>query len=427
MVIGSPPCTRFMGHQHVARMRAEGQAHLSFMVQVYREQMKHGRHFLHEHPEDATSWETEQMQALTNMEGVSEMVADLCRYGLAVKDRAGSLYRAHGSARFVSSAPAVLRELCLRCTGDHDHIPLTCGRAASAFVYPPGLCRAILRGIVEQRRSEGEVPRVAQVSLATGVGLYALGEIESNLEVEVDASAEGTRVGDEEEVMRDTAMETADWARHAWTSTSEYWDANTGEPLPPDLARAARQEEIQFMLEWRVWDEATVAECRRRTGKGPLGGKWVDVNKGDSQNPLVRSRYVAKEIAFHRSDDFFAATPPLEARRLLLSHVASSMGEKIMVIDARKAHLHAAAERLLWSCLPRCAAQGIVLGCAARCMALAMPPRGGRRSSPPSSLPWGFSGASRRHVVSCTVPEVFVVSCTVTTSASPGAAGTWIG
>ncbi len=65
------------------------------------------------------------------------------------------------------------------------------------------------------------------------------------------------------------------------------------------------------------------------------------VNKGDATTPLIRSRFVVKEIATYKTDDFFAATPPLEASRLLLSLAASGAQDtKIEVLDARKAHLH---------------------------------------------------------------------------------------
>ena len=108
------------------------------------------------------------------------------------------------------------------------------------------------------------------------------------------------------------------------------------------------------MLDWRVWDEVPVEQSYQRTGKKPLGGKWVDGNKGDASQPVVRCRYVAQEIAFSRSDDFFAATPPLEALRLLISHAASNrkQGYKILVMDARKAHLHAYADREIYVELP---------------------------------------------------------------------------
>jgi len=73
--------------------------------------------------------------------------------------------------------------------------------------------------------------------------------------------------------------------------------------------------------------------------------------------PNVRCRYVAKEIAYAKCDDFWAAMPPLEALRMLISSAATGRstsrgGRKIMVIDARKAHLHAIPERDLFVELP---------------------------------------------------------------------------
>eukprot|EP00969_Alexandrium_andersonii_P325369 14376999-Alexandrium_andersonii.AAC.1 len=36
--------------------------------------------------------------------------------------------------------------------------------------------------------------------------------------------------------------------------------------------------------------------CQERAGKMPIGGRWVDRNKGDGASHNVRSRYVAKDI-----------------------------------------------------------------------------------------------------------------------------------
>ena len=38
--------------------------HIEFCIELYREQLKHGRYFLHEHPAYATSWQLEAMQRL---------------------------------------------------------------------------------------------------------------------------------------------------------------------------------------------------------------------------------------------------------------------------------------------------------------------------------------------------------------------------
>ena len=50
-----------------------------------------------------------------------------------------------------------------------------------------------------------------------------------------------------------------------------------------------------------------------------MSTKWLDTNKGDSAHPNIRSRFVAREIAHERDTAMFAATPPLEANKLLYS------------------------------------------------------------------------------------------------------------
>ncbi len=152
---------------------------------------------------------------------------------------------------------------------------------------------------------------------------------------------------DAQEHTRDEDEQLAAWPM------GEVWDEITGAALSPELVRQARAEEIKFMLDWGVWERARVTDCWRETGKAPIGSKWVDVNKGDVKKPLIRSRFVVKEIATYKSDDFFAATPPLEALRLLLSMAASSGHDvKVEVLDARKAHLHAFADRTVFVRLP---------------------------------------------------------------------------
>ena len=67
-------------------------------------------------------------------------------------------------------------------------------------------------------------------------------------------------------------------------------------------------------------------------------------NKGDLQNPDVRARLVACEVNDHKSDAFFAGTPPLEAKKLLFSEYASrryaSDGKplEISFVDIKKAY-----------------------------------------------------------------------------------------
>ena len=112
------------------------------------------------------------------------------------------------------------------------------------------------------------------------------------------------------------------------------------------------------MEEWECWERVTWDEAVRGGGRKPIRTRWVDVNKGDEASPDVRARLVAQDFALGRDDSFYAATPPLEALRLLISDLTTGQGEpgggpvKLMLLDAKKAHLHAAAERDLFISLP---------------------------------------------------------------------------
>ena len=90
--------------------------------------------------------------------------------------------------------------------------------------------------------------------------------------------------------------------------------------------------------------------------------RWVDINKGDDEKPEYRSRLVAKEINREKREDLFAATPPLEAKKALLSMATTEgigwkkgkkqKGMKLDFIDVRKAYLHAEVQREVFIELP---------------------------------------------------------------------------
>ena len=73
-----------------------------------------------------------------------------------------------------------------------------------------------------------------------------------------------------------------------------------------------------------------------------LNGRWVLCNKGDLLAPDCRARFVACEVNVGDDLSFFAATPPLEAKRLLLSQWATQRTRKgkrlqLHFADAKKA------------------------------------------------------------------------------------------
>ena len=89
-----------------------------------------------------------------------------------------------------------------------------------------------------------------------------------------------------------------------------FVDDITGQPLNPGLCRIARQKELDYFVSKGVWDMRSVQEARAKMGKPPISVRWVEVNKGDDENPNYRSRLVAREIRMVGEDALFAPTLP---------------------------------------------------------------------------------------------------------------------
>ena len=101
--------------------------------------------------------------------------------------------------------------------------------------------------------------------------------------------------------------------------TEEFYDDISGEPLKPELVEQARLEEMIEVRKHKLYTKVPIKECWDKTGKDPIGVRWVDVNKGDSVHPEYRSRLVAQEFKMDKRIDLFAATPPLECKKAHLS------------------------------------------------------------------------------------------------------------
>ena len=115
---------------------------------------------------------------------------------------------------------------------------------------------------------------------------------------------------------------------------------------------AARAEELAYFDSMGVYEYATLEECRKQTGKSPIGTRWIDVNKGDNNNPKYRSRLVAKEYKVDVRPDLFAATPPTECLRLLLSKAAEDKRQKVLYVDVSRAYFYAKSVRPTYIKLP---------------------------------------------------------------------------
>ena len=137
-------------------------------------------------------------------------------------------------------------------------------------------------------------------------------------------------------------------------------DDISGRALKTDLVRDAREDERRGCIDSNVFSKVPIQDCFKTTGDAPISTRWVDINKGDDANPNYRSRWVGRDFKGNDNDrdDLFAATPPLEAKKLLISSAASQLGKpyvqqkRLNFIDIKKAYFNAFAKRDLYVQLP---------------------------------------------------------------------------
>ena len=274
LLIGCPPCTMFSQMQTANKKRIarevwearldEAKDMMKFAVKAYREQHRQGRYFLHEHPRWATSWKMPEMRNLMQQEGVFVVHADMCRFGLTTTSKHG-----RGPVKkpttFVTNSQCLAEELGKLCQGCSYHITLEGGsKTRAAGIYTDELCKAITRALKKQLVLDGEI-----------------------------------------------AM--------AYMEAGEYYDETTKEKLDAQQVIAARKEELKYFRGMDVYDKVPYEQAMEKTGRRPIGIKWVDVKKADGRH---RSRLVAKEFNDGVDQNMHAATPPLEVLKLLITKLA---------------------------------------------------------------------------------------------------------
>ncbi len=127
-----------------------------------------------------------------------------------------------------------------------------------------------------------------------------------------------------------------------------YHDAISGEAMIKELVDAARKVEMETFRKHGVYEKMPLEECWKNAGKALVGVKRVDTNKGDKANPEYRCRLVAKEFKKDKREDLFAATPSLEAKKMLFSLWASIPGMRLDFGDVARAYFHAKAKRKVY-------------------------------------------------------------------------------
>ena len=122
-------------------------------------------------------------------QGVYVVEADQCMFGLKTWGASKSqLVLAEKPTRFMTNSQVLGRELSRKWDKSHEHQPLLDGRAKDAARYPPGLCRAICRGISKEKMLRA-CGITAMLSIRESVHLTSIDPEENDEKEEVDIEA----------------------------------------------------------------------------------------------------------------------------------------------------------------------------------------------------------------------------------------------
>ena len=329
----SPMCKAFSTLQNLNKgsvkyeeVLKEGINHLKMCMEFAEAQRKRGGLFLFEHPWSAWSWKLGMVKHVMEQEGVLVVEGHQCAYGQSSVDPDGVRRLVKKPTGWMTNSALIAEVLAKRCANErlpladhHQHALMVGGRAAPMERYPPRLVTAVLKAL----RNE--------MILAGCVCALEVGQTLEEEELVVSAAKGGPY--------------------------QEIFDRVTGQALDTEGVAKARAEEMEYMRQLKVFEYVTEEEARACTGRAPISVDWVDVNKGDDRRPELRSRLVAQEtrrVSTLGPEDVaavFAATPPLEALRFLLSRAVTEdkedrQAETVLIfLDISRAHLHSPVRR----------------------------------------------------------------------------------
>ena len=115
------------------------------------------RHFVHEHPETSSTWETDELKHSLLRPEFDAAMTHMRAFGMTSSDEQG-VGLVKKATRIVSSSPEVIRRIAVRCSNElegpkHRHVQLVQGRAKAAQVYPQGFSQRVCEGIAAQKKA----------------------------------------------------------------------------------------------------------------------------------------------------------------------------------------------------------------------------------------------------------------------------------
>ena len=315
----------------------EAMEHIKFAIELCVIQQNSGRLFVFEHPAGASTWETKILKQLHSREGVFKVNFDFCMAGMKtgeVKGDGKEIYPVKKRTGLITNSHSVFtlfREA--QCRGHHTHADITNGRASECQKYPHEFCMMICEGIKHEISTIRWRNRMCKTFDVTD-SIQKLMKVHEKLE--------RMEVPPEEDPFA------------SLYEGMEFVDDISGAPLVKELAIAARKLEIDFFKRMGVY-----TKINREKWMKVITTRWIDQNKGDSETPNYRARLVGREIKRDKREDLFAATPPLESLRIIISICASNKNSNfaednfiIMYNDVKRAYFHAPAKRPVYIKIP---------------------------------------------------------------------------
>ena len=383
LLIGSPPCTRFSILMNILmnsditpeRRRQfheeldEAIDHIRFCVKMYWKQLKAGRYFLHEHPAQASSWELRELQEVIAQVGVFDVTSHMCAFGMTSIDPDDRERRlpVMKPTRFLTNSWCLRGELDRRCQCTVKHGNLLCGRAAAAAIYPGKLCEAICRGLAPQlvhdRYDTVATHKLASLEVAGFINSLQPGSMSTVKEQYQGHPGHWRDAFHEEDGCSKTRVPNDHGPQELKTQLMTIYEAETGQyawddpnkcELDIGKVHQARTVEMDFFRRREVYIKVPRSQALK-SGAKIIKLRWVDTNKGDFENPDYWSRLVGKEFKDGDHPDNFAATPPLEGLRAVISHAATTRTAqryKVMINDVARAYFNAVIDRELYIELP---------------------------------------------------------------------------
>ena len=280
-LIGSPPCTAFslwnralnykkMDPKEVLRRISEGRKHLSFVTSPYRDQLRRGKHVLHEHPQSAYSWQEAGIKSLAQDPQVHLVTGDQCMYGFVTPTGDINVAPARKATTFMNSSRQMADLLGTRCDKSHIHQPLVGGRCADAAFYPKKLIQTILQGI---RNTKDVGIAMAENELERKQLICSV--MDSAGSMQKDDALYKSKITKTNRGILNIVYDPSNFR-------SKYVDEYTGETLDPSLISAAMREELDDFNS-KVWQIETKSNMQKKKDYVFVRSRWVLSNKGDSQ------------------------------------------------------------------------------------------------------------------------------------------------